>query len=229
MPKGKLIVLEGLDGSGKATQTQLLVDALKADDENIFKITFPNYEDPSSSLVKMYLNSEFGSSPEAVNSYAAASFFAVDRYASYMKYWGKVYNSGAVIVSDRYTTSNMVYQLSKLDRSEWDKYIEWLSDYEYVKLGIPSPDLTIYLDMPVEVSQKFMTERYNGLESKKDLHERNVEFLKKGRESALYAASKLNWTVIPCSKEDGTPKSIDKIHNMIMESVKGVLRRHDKI
>ena len=229
MPKGKLIVLEGLDGSGKATQTQLLVDALKENGENIFKITFPNYEDPSSSLVKMYLNSEFGASPEAVNSYAAASFFAVDRYASYMKYWRKVYNSGAVIVSDRYTTSNMVYQLSKLDRAEWDKYIEWLSDYEYVKLGIPSPNLTIYLDMPVEVSQKFMTERYNGLESKKDLHERNVEFLKKGRKSALYAASKLHWVVIPCSKEDGTPKSIDEIHNMVMESVKGVLRKHDKI
>lgn len=229
MSKGKLIVLEGLDGSGKATQTQLLVDGLKLCGENIFKITFPNYEDPSSSLVKMYLNSEFGASPEAVNSYAAASFFAVDRYASYMKYWGQVYDSGAVIVSDRYTTSNMVYQLSKLDRSEWDNYIEWLLDYEYAKLGIPSPDLTIYLDMPVEVSQKFMTERYNGIESKKDLHERDIEFLKKGRKSALYAASKLHWAVIACSKEDETPKSIDEIHNMIMELVKGELRKYDKI
>lgn len=222
MPKGKLIVLEGLDGSGKATQTQLLVDALKSNGVNVCKVTFPNYDDASSSLVKMYLNAEFGSSPESVNSYAASSFYAVDRYASYKKHWGKIYNSSGVIVSDRYTTSNMVYQLSKLDKSNWDDYITWLEDYEYVKLEIPRPDVTLYLDMPVEVSQKFMTKRYNGEEEKKDLHERNVEFLKKARESALYAANKLGWVVIPCSKTDGNPKSINEIHNLIMQSVKGV-------
>lgn len=224
MSKGKLIVLEGLDGSGKATQTGLLVDALKSQGTEVCKITFPSYDEPSSTLVKMYLNAEFGSSPDAVNSYAVSSFFAVDRYASYKKNWEMKYNSGMTIVSDRYTTSNMIYQLSRFNKSKWDDYISWLEDYEYEKLGIPRPDLTIYLDMPVEVSQRFMTKRYNGEESKKDLHERNVDFLKKGRESALYAANKLGWSMVFCSKADGTPKSIDEIHNMVMESLKGVLR-----
>lgn len=224
MQKGKLIVLEGLDGSGKATQTQLIIDDLKSKGAEVCKITFPSYDSPSSALVKMYLNAEFGSSPDAVNSYAASSFYAVDRYASYAKNWGKMYNSGAIIISDRYTTSNMVYQLSKLDKSKWDEYISWLEDYEYVKLGIPYPDLTIYLDMPVEVSQKFMTQRYNGQESKKDIHERNVEFLKNARNSALYAANKLGWVIISCSKgNEETPKSVDEIHNMVMESVKGAV------
>lgn len=219
--KGRLIVLEGLDGSGKATQTQILTDYLKSIGINAHKVTFPNYEDSSSALVKMYLNSEFGSSPEDVNSYAASSFYAVDRYASYMKYWGKLYHSGATIISDRYTTSNMIYQLSKLDKSKWDEYISWLEDYEYVKLGIPRPDLTIYLDMPIEVSQRFMSQRYDGEESKKDLHERNIDFLEKARKSALYAANKLRWMVIPCSKDNSTPNSINEVHNMIKAAVKG--------
>lgn len=214
---GKLIVIEGLDGSGKATQASLLYDNLKCK-YDILKITFPDYKEPSSSLVKMYLNSEFSDNPDDVNAYAAASFFAVDRYASYMKYWKNDYLGGKIIISDRYSTSNMIYHMNKLPFEEWDKYLEWVEDYEYLKLSIPKPDIVIYLDVPIEISQQFMSKRYGGNESKKDIHEKNIEFLKKCRKSALYSAEKNNWKVINCA-QNGKIKSIEEIHNEIIETL----------
>ncbi len=210
MSNGKLIVIEGLDGSGKATQTNLLCEKLARQDKNFCKLSFPDYNEPSSALVKMYLNSEFGDSPDDVNVYAVSSFYAVDRYASFKRFWKSNYENGQIIVADRYTTSNAIYQLCRLDKSNWDGYLSWLEDYEYVKLALPRPDLVIYLDMPIEVSQQLMSERYHGDDSQKDIHEKNVNFLKKCREAAMYTAEKLNWQVIPCS-ENFQPKAVDVI------------------
>lgn len=215
----KLIIIEGLDGSGKSTQTQLLEDALKKDNIEYRKIKLPDYDSPSSTLVKMYLGGEFGKSADSVNAYAASAFYATDRYSSYMLDWKKDYLSGKVIIADRYATSNSIYQMEKLPLEQWDSYLEWSADFEYEKLGIPKPDLVIFLDMPIEVSQKLMTSRYGGDENKKDVHEANVEFLKKCRKAALYTAEKQGWTVIQCS--DGEkPYSIEKIHEQIINKVK---------
>ena len=131
---GRLIVLEGLDGSGKATQAGLLYEALCGRGEQAMKITFPNYESDSSALVKMYLGGAFGQDVNDVNAYAASSFYSVDRYASYKTLWGCFYHDGGTVIADRYTTSNAVHQCSKLPREEWDAYLAWLFDFEYRKL-----------------------------------------------------------------------------------------------
>ena len=186
----KLIVIEGLDGSGKSTQLELLISALEKDGKRVRKIKLPDYESPSSTLVKMYLGGEFGKDPNAVNAYAAGAFYAVDRYASFTLDWKTDYESDKIIVADRYATSNSIYQTEKIAEADWDSYLDWSADFEYNKLGIPKPDAVIYLDMPVDISQKLMTGRYGGNESKKDVHEADVAFLEKCRKSALYAASR---------------------------------------
>ena len=148
---GRMIVIDGLDGSGKATQAELLKNRLKEKGYEIFSLDLPYYNDPSSTLVKMYLGGEMGDKPGDVNCYAASSFFAVDRYASYKKHWEKEYNSDKITVANRYTTSNACHQMTKLDEKDWDAYLEWLFDFEYNKLGVPSPDCVIFLEMPEEI------------------------------------------------------------------------------
>ena len=165
--KGTLIVLEGLDGSGKATQAKLLAQHLKEAGKNVQEITFPDYASDSSALVKMYLAGQFGDKPDDVNAYAASSFYAVDRYASYKTSWGSFYEAGGVIIADRYTTSNAVHQCSKLPPEQWESFLQWLFDYEFRLLGLPAPDEVIYLQVDPAVSQKLMTGRYHGDESKK--------------------------------------------------------------
>lgn len=219
----KLIIIEGLDGSGKSTQTALLEKYLENQQINFKKIKLPDYESPSSTLVNMYLGGAFGSDANAVNAYAAGAFYAVDRYASYKLNWGSDYENGTLILADRYATSNSIYQMEKLDKSEWDTYLDWSADFEYNKIGIPKPDLVIFLDMPVEVSQKLMTSRYDGDENKKDVHEANVEFLNKCRESALYTAERQGWVVIPCSDGEN-PLPVSDIHNKIIKYVDKELR-----
>ena len=215
----KLIIIEGLDGSGKSTQTALLEEYFKSNDVKYKKIKLPDYDSPSSTLVKMYLGGEFGKNADDVNAYAAGAFYAVDRFASYKLDWGKDYQQGTLILADRYATSNSIYQMEKLDENEWDKYLDWSADFEYNKIGIPKPDLVIYLDMPIEISQKLMTSRYDGDENKKDVHESDVAFLQSCRKSALYAAKKQGWAVIECS--DGVnPLSVDEIHNKIIKCIK---------
>lgn len=216
-----LIVLEGLDGSGKSTQFELLSEHFKENNISFKAISFPDYDQPSSELVKMYLRGEFSKSAGDVNAYAASSFYAVDRYASYKKFWEKDYRSGTLILAARYVTSNCIYQMVKLEKKHWQEYINWLCEYEYGKLELPQPDLVIFLDMPVEVSQKLMTARYGGDETKKDIHEANVEFLKKCREAALFSAKALNWKVVECSK-DGQPLQIEEITNKILDVIKSV-------
>lgn len=215
---GKVIVIEGLDGSGKATQTERLYELLSARGVQVRRVSFPDYDSPSSALVKMYLDGEFGSDPGDVNGYAAAAFYAVDRYASYKKDWGKAYDDGAVILCDRYATSNAVYQMTKVPQCEREEYLRWLEELEYDRLGIPRPDLVIYLDVPTDISQSLMSRRYDGDESKKDLHERNLAYLAQCGESARYSAAMLNWTVISCVK-DGKMRSIDDISAEIAKLV----------
>lgn len=206
----KFIVIEGLDGSGKATQTKILFDKISATGKTVKKIEFPDYANESSALVKMYLGGEFGSNPNDVNAYAASAFYAVDRVASFLKFWKKDYESDSVILSDRYATSNIIYQMSKLDKADWDSFIEWQEDFEYNKLAVPKPDKIIYLDVEPDVSQKLINKRYEGDESKKDLHEKNFAFLLECRKSALYAAKKCGWIVINCC-ENGEIKPIEVI------------------
>ena len=217
--QNRLLVVEGLDGSGKSTQVSLLKAKLESDGTPVRQIKLPDYDDPSSTLVKMYLGGEFGKNPEDVNVYAASSFYAVDRYASFRRHWQKDYENGTLILADRYTTSNAVHQAMKLPESAWENYLSWLADYEYNKLGIPEPDAVIFLDMPVAVSQKLMTARYNGEEAKKDVHEANVSYLNACRKAALFAASKLGWYVVPCADGD-EPLPIAQIHARIYEIVK---------
>ncbi|MCD7741872.1 MAG: deoxynucleoside kinase [Ruminococcus sp.] len=213
--KGRLIVLEGLDGSGKSTQFERVYNILSANGQAIKKISFPDYNEPSSALVRMYLNGDFSSDPADVNAYAASTFYAADRYASYMRFWRNDYLSGSTILAARYTTSNCIYQMTKLKKAQWDNYLDWLEDFEYEKLGLPRPDSVVFLDMPIEISQKLMSKRYDGDDNKKDIHEANVEFLRQCRESALYAAQRKGWIVLPCS-ENGEPLAIDEITNRLL-------------
>ena len=214
----KLIVIEGLDGSGKGTQSALVTQALVDRGFKVKKLTFPDYDSPTSSLVKMYLGGELGDTPDDVNAYAASSFYAVDRVASFIKYWKKDYEECDYIVADRYVTSNIIYQMSKVADSERDEYIKWCEDYEYNRLCVPRPDIVIYLDMPPAVSQKLMSGRYNGDESKKDIHEKNMNFLLTCRKSALYALEKLSWVHISCADND-EPKSIETITQQILDTI----------
>ena len=212
--KGKLIVIEGLDGSGKTTQLKLLKARLEAGGVVTKQIKLPNYEDPSCELVKMYLAGRFGTEPADVNAYAASSFYAVDRYVSYNCYWKQDYLNGAVILADRYTTSNAYHQLTKTPRGEWDSYLGWLEDFEYGKLAIPRPDAVIYLNVPIEVSQKLMTSRYSGDEGKKDIHEKNTDYLSSCRAAADYASQRLGWKRIDCVC-NGELMAIEDISDLI--------------
>ncbi|MGN0689194.1 MAG: dTMP kinase, partial [Oscillospiraceae bacterium] len=182
---GKLIVIDGLDGSGKSTQFELLKKILSDRGISVRAISFPEYDKPSSALVKMYLNGEFSNNAEDINAYAASSFYAVDRYASYKLYWENDYKSGSIILASRYVSSNAIHQMVKLPESEWDSYLQWLIDYEYNKMAIPKADKVIFLDMPVEISQKLLSQRYNGDENRKDIHESNTKYLHNCRKSAL--------------------------------------------
>lgn len=219
--KGKLIVIEGLDGSGKATQAALLADTLVQMGKAVKKVTFPNYESNSSALVKMYLAGEFGQKPEDVNAYAASMFYAVDRYASY-KGWEQFYQEGGIVVADRYTTSNAVHQCSKLPRDQWSEYTDWLFEQEYRKIAIPEPDLVIYLKVDPEVSQRLMTGRYHGDETKKDIHEKDVEYLHRSREAAQYCADTFGWLTVECTR-DGALRSIEDISAEVKALVSRIL------
>lgn len=212
---GKLIVIEGLDGSGKATQAQRLLQALEAQGRKVKKISFPAYESDSSALVKMYLAGDFGKDPSSVNAYAASTFFAVDRYASFKTGWGDFYAEGGIIIADRYTTSNAVHQCSKLPEDQWEAYLRWLFDFEYRLMGIPAPDSVIYLQVDPVVSQQLMSERYHGDESKKDIHESNACYLSRSQLAAMYCAKTLGWTTVRCVR-DGSMRSIEDIGSEIL-------------
>ena len=212
---GQLIIFEGLDGSGKGTQTKLTAQRLKEQGRDLRQITFPDYDSDSSALVKMYLAGQFGSKPDDVNAYAASSFYSVDRYASYKTLWGRFYHDGGTVIADRYTTSNAVHQCSKLPREEWDAYLAWLFDFEYRKIAIPEPDTVVYLDVDPEVSQRLMSQRYHGDEEKKDIHEKNMEYLQHSRQAGQYCAKALGWKRVACT-EGGRMRAKEDIHKDVL-------------
>ena len=195
---GILIAIEGTDSSGKQTQSERLSEFLLNSGADARLVSFPAYNCNSSALVKMYLAGEFGTDPESVNAYAASAFYAVDRYATYKMDWGNDYNNGTIIVADRYVPSNLIHQASKIeDDAKKTEFIAWLDELEYDKLGLPRPDATIFLDMPTETAQKLMADRVNKIDNsdKKDIHERNIEYLKKSYNNAKDVAGRLNWNV----------------------------------
>lgn len=217
--KCKLIVIDGLDGSGKATQSKLLAERLIELGYKTRTISFPDYESDSSALVRMYLDGQLGNSADDVNAYAASSFYAVDRVASFINTWGKDYADHDYIIADRYTTSNIIHQMAKVEESERDSYIEWLFDYEYERLGIPAPDMVIFLDVDPAISQKLIYGRYQGDESKKDIHESDFAYLLRCRSSAMYAIERLCWERIDCT-EGGEMRTIEDINDSILERIK---------
>ncbi|MDR1773779.1 MAG: thymidylate kinase [Clostridioides sp.] len=223
--KGKLIIIEsGTDSSGKATQTRKLFERLNKEQINLKKIAFPDYESESSSLVKMYLRGDFGKNPSDVDPYVASTFFAADRYASFKTKWDGFYNSGGLILADRYTTSNMIHQASKMKVSEREKYLDWLYDFEYNMYKIPKPDLVLFLDMPVEKSFELMKNRKNEItgEDKKDIHESNYEYLKECYNTGIEIANKYNWKIIECVQNNKL-RTIEDIHEEIYSCVKEML------
>lgn len=217
--KCKLIVIDGLDGSGKATQSQLLAERLGEMGYKARTVSFPDYKSDSSALVRMYLNGKLGSSPDDVNAYAASSFYAVDRVASFLNTWGRDYENYDFIICDRYTTSNIIHQMAKVPEDERGSYIEWLFDYEYNRLALPAPDMVIFLDVDPSISQKLICGRYHGDENKKDIHERDFAYLLRCRSSAVYAIEHLGWERLDCTK-DGEMRTIRDISDAILELIK---------
>ena len=219
--RGKVIVIEGSDGSGKATQTKKLFDRLAEDGFSIRKVEYPNYGSDSSALVKMYLGGEFGSRPDDVNPYAASSFYAVDRYASYKKEWEDFYFAGGIVLADRYTTANMVHQATKIDDPALrESFLDWLWDYEFVKLGLPVPDCVIFLDVDPSCSRRLMENRSNKIngEQDKDIHEKDPVFLQKSHASSCLVAEKYGWIRVGCL-DSGELREIDDIHEEIYSRV----------
>ena len=215
---GKLIVIEGTDGSGKSTQFRLLTQRLEAEQHTFQKLVFPQYAEPSSALIRMYLGGEFGTSPSDVNAYAASAFYAVDRYASFKKVWGDWYDNGGLIVSDRYTTSNAVHQASKETGEAQAAFLSWLYEFEYEKLGLPRPDLVIYLDVPTDFTEQMMRKREQDTNTHADIHEQDLTYLATCRRTGKAAAEFYGWTVIQCV-QDGKMRSIEDIHEEIYRHV----------
>ncbi len=202
----KLIVIEGLDGCGKSTQLEILKNRYRT-----HCITFPYYETDSGRMISAYLRVD-----------SASIMYAADRYTSYRTHWKALYESGMPVISARYVSSNAIYQMTKLDRNEWDGYLDWLCDLEYGKLGMPRPDLTVFLDMPEDISQKLLLKRYGGDESKKDIHERDTVFQHRCREAAMYTAERFGWKRVLCGENGGPfePETINcSIRTLIDEEL----------
>ena len=219
---GKLIVFEGTDGSCKATQARLLCHHLEEEGTPFREINFPRYGKPSAAMVQEYLDGNLGKHPGDVNAFAASMFFSMDRYASYKQDWGDFYESGGLIVADRYTTSNAVHQASKLLRSERKEYLDWLFELEYGRLGLPKPDLVIYLDMPTEITEQMMRRREQTTGTHADIHEQDEAYLKNCRANAKEIVKACGWSVVDCA-EDEKPRTPEYIHAQVYQLVKKLL------
>lgn len=225
MSKGKLITIEAGDGSGKATQTKALYDRLLAEGYQVLKVEYPDYQSESSALVRMYLGGEFGQQAENVSAYGASAFFAVDRYASYLLKWRQAYESGWIILADRYTTSNMVHQAVKLkDSAEREEFLIWLWDFEFGRLQLPVPDRVIYLDMPPEISDRLINSRAAKDSSRqKDIHEKDTSYLHHCHRAYNEVAEKYGWVKISCAQQ-GNLRTVQDIHEDVYQAVKEILR-----
>lgn len=220
---GKLIVFEGTDGSGKSTQFRLLTERLEREKVNFRKLVFPQYQEESSALIRMYLGGAFGDNPKDVNAYAASSFYAVDRYASYVRVWREYYEQGGLMLSDRYTTSNAVHQASKEPEGPArQEFLKWLYDFEYVRLGLPKPDLVIYLQVPTELTEAMMRCRERDTHTQADIHERDMAYLRTCGAMGQEAAAYYGWQVVRCAR-NGRMRSIEDIHEEIYKLVAACL------
>lgn len=218
---GKLIVLEGTDASGKSTQFAEL--CRYCDDNRIAyrRLVFPRYEEESSALIRMYLGGEFGSHPDDVSAYAASTFFAVDRFASYRKDWKDYYENGGLVLADRYTTSNAIHQASKLEGEEQSAYLDWLFDFEYRIMGLPAPDHVFFLDMPTEAVHELLVHR----EGKTiDIHEKDIPYLQRCYHTASALADRFHWERIRCT-ENGAIRSIEAISNDLTERFAALIKQ----
>ncbi|MBE6989524.1 MAG: thymidylate kinase [Ruminococcaceae bacterium] len=220
--KGKLIVFEGTDGSGKATQTELLCRTLEQRQIPYKKLSFPRYDQESSALIRLYLGGAFGSRPGDVNAYAAATFYAVDRYAAYRQDWGAFYEAGGLLIADRYTTSNAVHQTVKLPEEERRAFLDWLFDFEYRLLGLPAPTRVLYLDIPTDLTERMMRRREAATHTAADIHERDEAYLRRCRENAAFVVDYCGWTRIDCTA-DGCLRSAEDIHTEVLEKVSDLL------
>ncbi|MCI8393607.1 MAG: deoxynucleoside kinase [Clostridia bacterium] len=204
---GKLIVIDGTDGSGKETQIKILENKLKERNIDFRKVDFPNYDSPSSSLVKMYLSGDFGTDAKSISPYVASTFYAADRFATYKTEFEEYYENGGLILADRYTTANMVHQAGKIkDKEERKKFLDWLWDLEFNIYKIPVPDKIFFLNMPIDVVEKLIKNRGNKFDknAKKDIHESNEKHLIESYEAACELAKDYRWDEIRCVKERKT-------------------------
>jgi len=219
--KGKLIVIEGVDGSGKQTQTEKLYTRLDQEGQSVMMISYPRYHKDSSAMIRHYLAGDFGKEPSSVDAYIASTFYAADRYASYKEDYEDFYNQGGIVLADRYTTANMVHQAGKIDDpKEREQFLEWLYNYEFNLLALPKPDLVFFLNIPPQESAKLMEYRANKItgEAKKDIHESHPEYLKQAYQNALELVTKYGWQEILCVNKEGL-RSIESIHEEIYQKV----------
>lgn len=220
--RGKLIVFEGTDGSGKATQARLLCQTLAERDIPCREIDFPRYGSPFAEPANLYLHGALGNAPEDVNAYAASVMFAVDRFASYKEDWGGFYERGGIVVANRYTTSNAVHQASKLPAGERRAFLDWLFDLEYGRMGLPAPDLVLYLDLPTELSGRMLRHREQETATEADIHERDEAYLRRCRESARQIARDLDWFVVDCAAGEAV-RPAEEIRREILSRVEKLL------
>lgn len=219
---GKLIVLEGIDGSGKATQSNILREKIENLGKKVLHVSFPDYESPSSALVKMYLQGDFGKNPGEVNPYAASLFYALDRFASYHTCWKSFYKEGGIVIADRYTTSNMVHQMTKYDEKEKrEEFLNWLDETEYKKLELPRPDMVILLDVPLDISKELVRERA-GKGGSMDIHEQHLEYLEKCYSAYQALCEKYGWQRISCVYGKRM-RSVEEVSSEIFERVSCIL------
>ncbi len=217
---GKLIVLEGLDGSGKGTQSRLLAERLNKEGKKVRLIDFPSYGSAGASLVELYLGGGLGGKPEDTGAYAASMFFAADRYVSYRQDWGKDWQDpDTIVIANRYTTANAYHQLSKMDKDQWDGFLAWLWDFEYTKLGLPTPDQVILIDVPQSVSDANVEKRSRETGAVLDIHETDHAYLHRCREAALYVAEKCHWNVVACADANGQQYPVDVIGEKIWQTI----------
>ena len=219
---GKLFVIDGTDGSGKQTQLKKLEERLDKEGIDYKKVSFPNYDSPSSALVKMYLSGEFGAHAKDVSPYIASTFFAADRYATYKKELEEYYKNGGIILAYRYTTANMVHQAGKIyDKQEREKFLDWLWDYEFNLYGLPVPTKSFFLNMPPDYAEELMKNRENKFthEAKKDIHESDKNHLIDAYNAACDLVDKYNWYEVKCVKENKI-RTIDDIHEEIYNEIK---------
>lgn len=222
---GIILEFEGTDGSGKQTQTELLLDRLSKELAGVRKVTkqdFPNYKSESAGPVNMYLHGDLGANANDMDAYQISPLYAADRLCTYAKIggFGEVYKEGGVVILDRYTGSNLIHQACKIeDLNKRDEFLEWAQELEFKYMKLPKPTVVIFLDMPVEASKKLREGRALKV-GKKDIHEQDQTHMYKAYDAGKYVANKCGWITVSCVDENKNIKTVEQIHEEIYEIVK---------